>query len=84
MLLDRVQKLEGRSLDQILQLEKIFQRMGETESRITKSGSKPTTETQLAIQKALKRIEFLEKQELTARIEMRGPEEIYAMNETQT
>lgn len=58
--------------------------MGETESKIIKNGSKPANETQLAIQKAMKRIEFLERQELTARIEMRGPDEIYALNDTQT
>ena len=31
----------------------------------------------------MKRIESLEKQDLTARIALKGPDEIFAMNETQ-
>jgi len=38
----------------------------------------------MAIMMALKRIEELEKQDLDARIAAKGPDEIIAMNETQT
>ena len=44
---------------------------------------KPAEETQEAIMKAIKRIEELEKQDLTQRIAQKGPDEIFAMNETQ-
>jgi len=53
---------------------------------MTPKNGKPqgaANETQHAIMKALTRIELLEKQDLTARIAMNGPDEIFAMNETQ-
>ena len=69
-LLTRVQKLEERSLEQILQLERIHQKQNETELRKSK-GKQPTNpvdETTEAIGKAMKRIEQLEKQDLTTLI----------------
>ena len=83
-LLTRVQKLEERSLEQILQVERMYQKVNETELKATMGKpAGPGQETHEAILKALKRIENLEKNDLNARIALKGPDEIFAMNETQ-
>ena len=67
-----------------MQLERMYQKLGDAELKATKG--KPTSqahETHQSITAAMKRIESLEKQDLTARIALKGPDEIFAMNETQ-
>jgi len=68
-----------------LQLEKMYQKLNDAETKLVKgkSPANPPDETSQAIITALKRIESLEKQDLTVRISQKGPDEIYAMNETQ-
>ena len=87
-LLTRVQKLEEKSLEQIVEVERVQQKLNDVDLRATRGKpvppQSPAQETQQSIMLALKRIEELEKQDLTSRIAQKGPEEIFAMNETQT
>ena len=59
--------------------------MNDAETKLVKgkTPSNPPDETTQAITTALKRIETLEQQDLNVRIAQKGPDEIYAMNETQ-
>lgn len=58
--------------------------MSDNETKLVKGKpvANPPDETTLAITTALKRIESLEKTDLDVRIGQKGPEEIFAMNET--
>ena len=83
-LLTRVQKLEERSLEQIMQVERMYQKLNEADLKALKG--KPigqAQETQESIAKALKRIENLEKVDMKTRISMKGPDEVFALDETQ-
>lgn len=63
----------------------MYQKQNDAETKLIKGKmpASPPDETSQAIITALKRIESLEKQDLTVRIAQKGPDEIYAMNETQ-
>ena len=65
-------------------MEKLYQKMSDNETKLVKGKpvANPPDETTLAITTALKRIETLEKTDLDVRIAQKGPEEIFAMNET--
>lgn len=86
-ILNRIQKLESKSLDQILELERLHQKLNDADLRATRGKPMPqpgpAQDAQISISAALKRIEELEKQDLKSRISQRGPEEIYALNDTQ-
>ena len=71
-------------MEQIMQHERMYQKLGETELKASKG--KPAgqaQQTQQSITQAMKRIESLENADMTARIALKGPDEIFALNATQ-